>query len=89
MYWCIDKIFADPAETVLCSIPEVDTMKDDYELYKQVNSAIRRSSGRFLKGWFLNLLSWKRCTEVEFVKVRYLLIHPLLFSLVIQKPQTM
>ena len=69
MYWCIDKIFADPSETVLCFIPEVGALKDDYELYTQVNRAIRRSSGRFLTGWFLNFMSWKRCTKVEFVKV--------------------
>ncbi|UPK95247.1 hypothetical protein LCI18_006182 [Fusarium solani-melongenae] len=63
IYWCIEKIFTEPTENHLFSIPNSEDLKDDKELYDQVNKAI--SSARC---WIWRLFSWKRCTEVEFLE---------------------
>lgn len=64
MYWCVEKSFTEPTETHLFPILDSETLKDDEELYRQVNKAIRSACGWI--GW---LFSWKRVTDVEFVKV--------------------
>lgn len=64
MYWCIEKIFTEPTENHLFPILNSEDLKDDEDLYNQVNTAIR--SARY---WIWWLFSWKRCTEVEFIEV--------------------
>ncbi|KAH6967782.1 kinase-like domain-containing protein [Ilyonectria sp. MPI-CAGE-AT-0026] len=68
MYWCVEKVFTEPAETHLFPIINTDTLNDDQELYRQVNRAIGSSVGSSRTRWILRRLSWKRCTKVEFVK---------------------
>lgn len=69
IYWCVERVYTEPTEIHLAPILDSESLTDDEELYRQVNRAIRSSGGAWLKGWILQLLSWKRCTEVEFVKV--------------------
>ncbi|KAL6399804.1 serine/threonine protein kinase [Ilyonectria robusta] len=68
MYWCVEKVFTEPAETHLFPIVNTNTLNDDQELYRQVNRAIGSSVGSSRTRWILRRLSWKRCTKVEFVK---------------------
>jgi hypothetical protein len=71
IYWCVDKIYSEPSETVLCPVHNSETLVNDVHLYREVNRAIkeaRRAPGTF-EAWLMNLISWKICTKVDFVKV--------------------
>ncbi|KAH6898373.1 hypothetical protein B0T10DRAFT_543346 [Thelonectria olida] len=68
IYWCVEKAYAEPEEILLFPIVNCEALKDDEELYRQVNKAIRCSGGNSIKGWLLQKLSWKRCTRIEFIK---------------------
>jgi hypothetical protein len=65
MYWCVDKPWAEPNETLMCPI-QVDCIKDDMELYQKLKNKYVRIRGPLIH----NVLSWKTCTGVKFVKVR-------------------
>ena len=69
MYWCVEKVYTEPTESHLFPILHSHTLGDDEELYRHVNRAIKGSVGSSIKGWILQRLSWKRCTQAEFVKV--------------------
>lgn len=69
IYWCVERLYTEPTEVYLAPITNSESLNDDEELYRHVNSAIRSSRGQSLKGWILQWLSWKTCTEVQFVKV--------------------
>ncbi|CVL00390.1 uncharacterized protein FMAN_09853 [Fusarium mangiferae] len=62
IYWCIEKNFTEPTEIYLSPIENAETL-DDEQLFRQVNKAIGST-----EGWVRRLLSWKRCTAIDFVQ---------------------
>lgn len=68
IYWCIERNFTEPTEIYLSPIQNVETL-DDERLFHQVNKAIDST-----EGWVRRLFSWKRCTAIDFVQVRNVLL---------------
>ena len=68
IYWCIEKNFTEPKEIYLSPIQDTETV-DDEQLFRQVNRAIGST-----EGWIRRLFSWKRCTAIDFVQVRNILL---------------
>ncbi|KAF5968001.1 serine/threonine protein kinase [Fusarium bulbicola] len=62
IYWCIERNFTEPTEIYLSPIQNAETL-DDEQLFHQVNKAIGST-----EGWVRRLLSWKRCTAIDFVQ---------------------
>lgn len=69
MYWCIEKTFTEPMETVYRCIKPMMNIEDDSTLFNAVNDKIRGVGGEGWKGMVTHWLSWKRVTEVDFIKV--------------------
>lgn len=68
IYWCIERNFTEPTEIYLSPVRNVETL-DDERLFHQVNKAIDST-----EGWVRQLFSWKRCTAIDFVQVRSVLL---------------
>ncbi|KAI0445157.1 kinase-like domain-containing protein [Xylaria telfairii] len=68
VYWCHDKVYTEPLQTILYEVDHWDSLQCDKDFYKRVNQLTRQTKGRSLPGWLLSALSWKRCTQVDFVK---------------------
>ena len=64
VFWCVDKAWSEPAQTLLCSIPDKDEFLDDDSLCKRLSQEYDRVRGRFAV-----LFSWKKCMDVRFIKV--------------------
>ncbi|KAI0973416.1 hypothetical protein F4678DRAFT_26520 [Xylaria arbuscula] len=68
VYWCNDKVFTEPLQTILYEIDDWDSLQSDEDFYKRVNQLTRQIKGRPLQAWLSSFLSWKRCAKVDFVK---------------------
>ncbi|KAI0545792.1 kinase-like domain-containing protein [Xylaria curta] len=68
VYWCNDKVYTEPLQTMLYEVNDWDSLQYDENFYGRVNEVTRSSHGGILRGWLFSLLSWKRCTRVDFVK---------------------
>ncbi|KAI0427149.1 kinase-like domain-containing protein [Xylaria sp. FL1042] len=68
VYWCNDKVYTEPLQTILYEINNWDALHSDKEFYELVNCLTRHIKGWRLSGWLFSVLSWKRCTQVDFVK---------------------
>jgi hypothetical protein len=65
IYWCVDRPWTEPNETLLSTLINSEAIRDDAELYKKLKIEYIKT-----RGWFRHyLLSWKTCTSVDFVKV--------------------
>ncbi|KAI1390684.1 kinase-like domain-containing protein [Hypoxylon trugodes] len=68
LYWCVDRVFSEPLQTVLFPIREIQGLQDDEQFYLKVNKRFNKVRGGKARGWVTDFFSWKRCTEVNFIK---------------------
>ncbi|KAF3009062.1 hypothetical protein E8E14_006884 [Neopestalotiopsis sp. 37M] len=63
IYLCVDRILVEFPETKMCPISNVHTLPDDEALFVKMREQLRSCNG-----WLKNMLSWKTCTRIKFVK---------------------
>lgn len=64
IYWCVDKSWIQPCETLLRTVHNVDQIIDDKTFCAKLKEEYQR-----VRGWKGRLLSWKTCMDIEFIKV--------------------
>jgi hypothetical protein len=64
IYWCVDRPWCEIRETLLSVMANSQTLRDDEELYRNLQSEYIKARGRFR-----HYLTWKSCHSVEFIKV--------------------
>lgn len=64
IYLCVDKVLVEFPETIMCPISNVHSLPDDEALFTKMREQLRACNG-----WFKNVISWKTCTRIKFVKV--------------------
>lgn len=64
-YFCIDKYWTSVKQTNMYTVPSVDLLKDDYQLFLRLRESLTTAKG----SWLNRLSSWRTCTGVQLSKV--------------------
>lgn len=68
IFWCVDSVFVEPLETILCPVTIRSSM-DDFQLFDTANGEIDKINRLRLGSWIPSLPSFKSCTRCRFIKV--------------------
>ncbi|KAH8734201.1 hypothetical protein BGZ61DRAFT_585835 [Ilyonectria robusta] len=67
-YFCIDKYWTSVKQTNMYTVPSVDLMKDDHQLFLRLRESLTTAQG----SWLHRLSSWRTCTGVQLSKFTFL-----------------
>ena len=64
-YFCVDKYWTRVKQTNMYTVPAIDLLQDDYELFMALCGSLTAGRGSWLHRWS----SWRTCTGVKLSKV--------------------
>lgn len=65
LYWCIDKAWSEPRQTLVRTIADLHMLTDDGILCSRLVQEYKS-----VRGFWSRFFSWKHCLSVDFIKVR-------------------
>ncbi|RTE80118.1 hypothetical protein BHE90_005337 [Fusarium euwallaceae] len=67
-YFCVDKYWTGVKQTSMYTVPAVDLLEDDYQLFITLRNSLTAARG----SWLHRLSSWRICTGVKLHKFTFL-----------------
>jgi hypothetical protein len=64
-HFCVDKYWTSVKQTNMYTVPAIDLLEDDYQLFMTLRDSLNAARG----SWLHRLSSWRMCTGVKLSKV--------------------